>query len=86
MLAYQLIEIVDHLNEATKRLLAPIISNDHIPETLKSEALALVAKSELLTEFIVDHPSREALHTGLGELRSEVEQFMEKIAILARSF
>jgi hypothetical protein len=86
MLAYQLIEIVDHLNAATKRLLEPIILSEHIPETLKSEALSLIAMSEILTEHIVDHPSRDALHDGLGDLRSEVEQFMEKIAILARSF
>lgn len=81
MLAYQMIEIVDHLNLAAHRLIEPISRNTDYPEIVRRQADLLIQRADLLVDQTVDLPDLDRLYAGVTELRAEVERFMNSVLL-----
>lgn len=81
LLAYQMIEIVDKLSLAAHTLIEPIAENFDYSEIVRRQARLLVERADLLADQTSNFPEFNSLYVGVNQLRSEVERFLQTVAV-----
>jgi len=79
LLAYQLIEVVDHLNLKTHELIEPILTMRNCPENIRNEAASLLIRVDLLTEQTVEQPDLNLLYEGIADVRERLVNLMSMV-------
>ncbi len=79
LFAYQLIEIVDHLNLKTHELIEPILTMKNCPDGIRNEAASLLIQVDLLTEQTVEQPDMNLLYEGIAEVRERLISLMKMV-------